>query len=316
MSGIFSYFCLGFRCGVCRVNDRNMLSRVLYGFVWLFSLLPLGVLYLFSDLCYVVLYYVVGYRRKVVRMNLEHSFPEKSAAERKGIEKRFYRHLCDMFVESYRMWHMSREEMERRCVFHNKEAIQHYLDEGRSVIVVLGHYGNWEWMASYGLNMSPGVDFFTLYKPLHSPLLDRMMREIRSRFGAKPVPKNDVLRAVVGNRREGRLFLAAFIGDQTPNKDNLNFWTDFLNQDTPVLVGTEKVARKFDLPVVSLRTRKVKRGYYEVDIFDLCGEPNRLESGELTRMHTGALEKYIRETPELWLWSHRRWKHKRESHDN
>ena len=288
-----------------------MLSRLLYGFLWIYSWLPLSILYVFSDVYYILLYHVVRYRRKVVRNNLLHAFPEKTPAEIVKIEKRYYRHLCDLFVEMYRMWHMSEKEIRKRCVFNNSEVIQHYFDQGKGVIGVLGHYGNWEWMVSYGLYMSSEVDFYTLYKPLHDPQMDLMMREIRSRFGAKPIPKNDILRKIVENRREGRLFLAAFIGDQTPNAVNLNFWMDFLNQDTPVLVGTEKIARKFDLPVISLRMRKVKRGYYEVDFVDLCAEPKLLEPGELTVLHTRMLEKYIRETPELWLWSHKRWKHSR-----
>lgn len=245
----------------------------------------------------------------MVRINLENAFPEKSQAERLEIEKKYYRHLCDLFVEMYRMWHMSAREIRERCVFTNPEVIQRYFEQGRSVVVVLGHYGNWEWMASYGLWISADVDFFTLYKPLHAPVADRVMRNIRSRFKAKPVPRQDILRRIVENKRENRLFLAAFIGDQTPNKSNLNFWMQFLNQDTPVLVGTEKIARKFDLPVVSLRVRKIRRGYYEVDFVDLCADPQQLESGELTRMHTRMLERFIREIPELWLWSHKRWKH-------
>lgn len=288
-----------------------MLSRILYCIVWLVSWLPLGILYLFSDCFYVVLYYVARYRRKVVHGNLRRSFPEKSEAEIVAIEKRFYRHLCDWFVEMFRMWHMPEDEMRRRCVFHNSDIIQRYFDQGRSVLVVLGHYGNWEWLASYSLWMSKNVDFYTLYKPVHDVQFDKMMFNIRSHFGAIPVPKNDILRKVVENRRAGRLFFAAFIGDQTPNKENLNFWMEFLHQDTPVLIGTEKIARKFNLPVVSLRMRKVRRGYYEVDIMDVCAEPVRLQEGELTRMHMMILEKYIQEVPELWLWSHKRWKHKK-----
>ena len=138
------------------------------------------------------------------------------------------------------------------------------------------------------------------------------MFHLRSRFGAKPIPKNDVLRWIVKDRREGRQFLAAFIGDQTPNKNNLNFWMEFLNQDTAVLVGTEKIARKYNLPVVSLKMVKVRRGYYEVRFVNVCSDPVSLEEGELTRRHTRLLEQYIREVPELWLWSHRRWKHTRE----
>ncbi|MDE6452384.1 MAG: lysophospholipid acyltransferase family protein [Odoribacter sp.] len=287
-----------------------MLSRILYGFLWLCSLLPLRILYFFSDICYFLLYDVVRYRRKVVRMNLEHSFPEKTQAERIVIEKRYYRHLCDLFVETYRMWHFSFEEMRRRCVFTNPEVVLKYFEQGKSVIGVLGHYGNWEWMSSFSLWMPEEMDFYTLYKPLHNGKMDRMMLCLRSRFKAKPVPRQDILRKIVENRRTGRLFLAGIIGDQTPNGANLNFWMQFLNQETPVLLGTEKIARKFNLPVISLRMRKIRRGYYEVDFVDLCAEPKLLEPGELTRMHSRMLESFIREVPELWLWSHRRWKHK------
>lgn len=293
-------------------KQENMLTRILYALLWVYSWLPLRIQYVLADFYYVVLYYVIRYRRKVVRMNLMNSFPEKSLPEIIHIEKKYYRHLCDLFVEMYRLWHMSEKEIRKRCVFTNPEVIQHYFDQGKSVIGVLGHYGNWEWLTSFSLWLTPEIDFYTLYKPLHDPVADRMMQRIRSRFGATPVPKQDILRKIVESRREGRLFLAAFVGDQTPNWANLNFWMEFLNQDTPVLIGTEKIARKFDFPVISLHVRKVKRGYYEVDYVDLCAEPKKLEPGELTRMHTRMLEQFIREAPELWLWSHRRWKHKRE----
>ncbi len=287
-------------------------SYLFYGLLWFCGLLPLRILYVFSDFNYFIIYYILRYRRKVVRRNLERSFPKKSLAEIVRIEKRFYRHLCDLFVEMYRMWHMSEEEIRQRCVFTNPEVIRHYFDQGKSVIGVLGHYGNWEWMSSFSLWMPEDIDFFTLYKPLHNRMTDRWMIRLRSRFKAQPIPKNDILRKVVASRREGRLFLAGFIGDQTPNKANLHFWTTFLNQDTPVLIGTEKIARKFGLPVISLRMRKVKRGFYEVDFVDICAEPEKLPPGELTIRHTRLLEQYIREVPELWLWSHRRWKHVRQ----
>lgn len=289
-----------------------MSSYILYSFIWCFSLLPLRILYLFSDTLYYILFYIIKYRRRVVRMNLQNAFPEKEKEEISRIEKKFYRHLCDVFVEMYRMWHMSPKEMRRRCKFRNPEVIRKYHEQGKSVIGVLGHYGNWEWMASFSLWDSPGCDFYALYKPLHNELLNRMMLKIRSRFGAVLVPKDDILRQIVKSKREGRLFLAGFIGDQTPNVDNLNFWMDFLNQDTPVLIGTEKIARKFDLPVISLHMQRIKRGYYEVKFVDLCEDPKKLALGELTVMHTRMLEQIIRERPELWLWSHKRWKHSRE----
>ena len=288
-----------------------MFSYIIYGLVWLVGFLPFRVLYLVADGMYYVLYYVVRYRRKVVAENLARSFPEKSLRERKDIERRFYCHLSDFFVEFFKPWHMSAKEIRKRCVFKHAEVLQRYYDQGRPVIGVMGHYGNWEWMTSYALLLNPAVSFYTLYKPLHNRVLDKMMLRIRSRFGAKPIPRNDVLRVIVRDLQAKRVFLAAFIGDQTPNVYNLNFWTTFLNQDTPVLLGTEKIATKFNIPVISLTTRKVRRGYYEVEFVNLCENPGDLNPGALTELHTRYLEEQIRQYPEYWLWSHRRWKHHR-----
>ena len=288
-----------------------MFSYSLYAFVWLISFLPFRVLYWIADVNYLLLYYVFRYRRKVVRMNLCNSFPEKSLVEIREIERRYYKHLADCSVELYKLWHMSEASIRKRCVFKNTELPQAYFDEGRSVIGVLGHYGNWEWMASYSLWES-GADFLALYKPIRDKVTDRMMKKIRSRFGAVLVAKDEVLRVISRYRSENRLFLAGFIGDQTPNRHNLNFWIQFLNQDTPVLQGTERIARKYNLPVVSVHMRKVKRGYYEVEFVNVCANPAELSPGKLTEMHTRLLESFIKEEPEYWLWSHKRWKHKRE----
>ena len=283
---------------------------ILYGFLWVGGLLPLRILYFFSDIYFYLIYYLLKYRRRVVRANLQHAFPEKDLSEIIKIEKRYYRHLCDFFVEMYKMWHMSDEQIRRRCKFTNPEVIRRYFDQGKSVIGVLGHYGNWEWMSSYSL-WETGADFLALYKPIRDKVTDRMMKQIRSRFGAVLVAKDDTLRVIARYRSENRLFLAGFIGDQTPNGRNLNFWMRFLNQDTPVLLGTERIARKYNIPVVSVRMRKVKRGYYEVEFVDVCANPSELPQGKLTEMHTRLLESFIQEEPEFWLWSHKRWKHKK-----
>lgn len=288
-----------------------MFSYILYVFIWLISFLPFRVLYIMADMNYVLLYYVFRYRRKVVRVNLCNSFPEKSLKEIVIIERKYYKHMADLTVELYKLWHMSEASIRKRCVFRNTELPQKYFDEGRSVIGVLGHYGNWEWMSSYSL-WENDADFLALYKPIRDKMTDRMMKEIRSRFGAVLVAKDDTLRVIARYRSEGRLFLAGFIGDQTPNVHNLNFWTRFLNQDTPVLLGTERIARKYDIPVVSVRMRKVKRGYYEVEFVDVCAHPAGLEPGVLTEMHTRLLESFIQEEPQYWLWSHKRWKHKKD----
>ena len=289
-----------------------MFSYILYVFIWLISFLPFRMLYVVADMNYVLLYYVFRYRRRVVRVNLCNSFPEKSLKEIVGIERKYYKHMADLTVELYKLWHMSEASIRKRCVFRNTELPQKYFDEGRSVIGVLGHYGNWEWMSSYSL-WENDADFLALYKPIRDKMTDRMMKEIRSRFGAVLVAKDYKLRVIARYRSEGRLFLAGFIGDQTPNVHNLNFWTRFLNQDTPVLLGTERIARKYDIPVVSVRMRKVKRGYYEVEFVDVCPHPAELEPGVLTEKHTRLLESFIREEPQYWLWSHKRWKHRREN---
>lgn len=291
---------------------KSLFSHILYGLIWAFSFMPLWLLYGLSDLFYCILYHIVRYRRGVVRTNLRNSFPEKDEKEIRTIERRFYHHLCDLFVEMYKTWHISPSAIRRRCVFKHTDILQRYFDEGKGVVGVLGHYCNWEWLTSFTLWMKGNVNFYTLYKPIHDPVLDRMMVRIRSHFGAQPIPKKDVLRRITADCRDKKVFLAAFVGDQTPDSGNLNFWMEFLNQDTPILIGTERIATKFDLPVISLHMRKVKRGYYEVDFMNLCEHPSTLSPGELTRMHTRILEQQIRETPEFWLWSHRRWKHKRE----
>ena len=285
-----------------------MFSYILYCLVWMISFLPFRVMYVMADINYILLYYVSRYRRKVVRTNLCNSFPGKSLKEIVSIERKYYKHMADLTVELYKLWHMSETSIRKRCVFRNTELPQKYFDEGRSV---MGHYGNWEWMSSYSL-WENDADFLALYKPIRDKVTDRMMREIRSRFGAVLVAKDDTLRVIARYRSEGRLFLAGFIGDQTPNVHNLNYWTRFLNQDTPVLIGTERIARKYDIPVVSVRMRKVKRGYYEVEFVDVCAHPAELETGVLTEMHTRLLESFIREEPQYWLWSHKRWKHRRE----
>ncbi|GHV64390.1 lipid A biosynthesis protein [Bacteroidia bacterium] len=288
-----------------------MMTYILYGFIWVLSFLPMRVLYVFSDFAYYLLYYIIGYRKKTVKQNLKNSFPEKGDDELLSIEKKFYRHLCDVFVEMYKTLHISEKELKKRFVFKNEGVLTRYFEQGKSVIGVLGHYGNWEWGASLKLWVKNDFDYLVVYKPLRNKYLDRMVYKMRSTFGALPVPKNDIFRKIVTERQEARLFLAGFIADQTPSPGNLNFWMDFLHQDTPILFGTEKIATKYGLPVVSVLAKKVKRGHYVVKFVDVCSDPAKLEHGELTRRHIHILEKQIQEAPEFWLWSHKRWKHKR-----
>lgn len=289
----------------------TLCSKLGVGVLWGVSFLPLPIMYLITDVLFLFLYFIIHYRRKVVAENLRNAFPEKSEKERNLIERRYYRHLCDLFAEFFKLRHISESEIKKRCVMVNMEIPHRYFLDGRSVIVFSGHYGNWEMMYSYKL-WEPDIELIPIYKPLRSSAFDRMTYNIRSRFGAKPLAKADSLRTMMQNVWAGKVAMTGFIGDQTPSRNNLNFWTRFLNQDTPVLDGTERIARKLNQPVVYVNMRKVKRGYYHAEFHDICGDPAALEPGKLTEQCMQKLESFIREQPEYWLWSHRRWKYKRE----
>ena len=196
-------------------------------------------------------------------------------------------------------------------MFRNAGLVEGSLREGRSGVGALGHYGNGEWMATVAMWMEGG-DFLVLYKRLRDGVVDGMMRRVRGRFGAVPVERREALRVMARRLGEGRPFLAGFIADQSPNGHNLGFWMDFLGQDTAVLTGAERIARRYGLPVVSVRARRTRRGYYEVEFVEVCRDPRELEEGEVTRRYTRMLEEEVRREPALWLWSHRRWKHARE----
>lgn len=286
----------------------KLFSYLSFGFLWLFSFLPLRIMYLLSDFTYIIIYYIIGYRKEIVTQNLQNSFPEKSHRDIAAIKKKFYRHFCDLFMETIKLWHMSRGEILKRCSFKNPEILEKYLDQGKSVITILGHYGNWEWMVSYALYTRH--TFLPIYKPLHNHIFDKMYIQIRERFGAKTLPKQNTLRTMLKYKKENRSTMTAFIGDQTPNSHNLSYWTQFLNQKTPILMGTEKIAKKLDQPVIYVKMHKLKRGYYEVEFIPLFDKPKETNPFEITEKHTRILESIIREEPQYWLWTHRRWKHK------
>lgn len=287
----------------------KLLSYLVYGLVRLLSYLPLSVLYLISDAIYFLIYHVFGYRKSVVTVNLQKAFPEKSNIEIYALRKEFYKHFCDLFIETFKLWTISSEEIKRRCKFSNPDFFEPYRKAGKSVVVVLGHYGNWEWLTSF--SAWNNYHFLPIYKPLHNKIFDKMYQTIRARFGAKPLPKDDTLRTMLWYRNQKEFTITAFIGDQTPNKRNIHYWAQFLNQDTPILQGTERIAKKLDQPIVFVHMKKIKRGYYETDFIQLFDHPKETAEFEITEKHTQILEEIIKKDPAYWLWSHKRWKHKR-----
>lgn len=283
---------------------------LIYPAAWCIGRLPYKIQLLVADFVRWVLYRVVRYRRPVVRENLRASFPEMDEAERKRIERAFYKHLADVVVETLSLASVSEREILRRMRYLNMEDLKRWT-EGRSWISAMAHYGSWEYTTNFDLYHTHD-ETLAVYRPLSDRGAERFYRRIRSRFGVRPVPMHDVGREMVRCVREGRSATLALIADQTPPWPEIQNWTPFLERWTPFFMGMEKIAVKFRLPVVFLDVRKVRRGYYEA-VFELLYDGREaVAEGEITRRYAERLERMIRQRPEWWMWSHRRWKHDRE----
>lgn len=258
---------------------------------------------------YVLLYHVIAYRKDVVYENLKKSFPEKSEDEIKLISKKYYKHLCDLFVETFKILTISKRSLLKRCPLDEsaKKVFDQLTETKSNCILVLGHQGNFEW-AGHTMNMKCQQKLHVIYHPLSNKHFDGLMLKMRTRTGTKMIPMKDTFREMVALKSE--LNITTFLADQTPAPE-FAYWTTFLNQDTPVFQGTEKIAKKLDYPVVYGLIKKEKRGYYKLHASMLVENPKSTQPGEITECFTRKLEEDIREQPETWLWSHRRWKHKR-----
>lgn len=279
-------------------------------FIYFFSLLPFPVLYAVSDFLFFVIYRCLGYRTKVVRQNLENSFPVKTPQEINAIMKDFYHNLCDFVMETVKILTVSKADIIKHCRFTPAafELFEKYAAENKSIIMVMGHLGNWEW-AGHPFSLLCKHKLVVLYHPLSNKDFDKLMLHMRSRNGTKMIPMNTAYKEMLAHRNE--LTCTVFIADQTAFPDNA-YWTTFLNQDTAVFKGTEVIARKTNLPVVYAMMKKVKRGYYEMYAETLVETPAATSDGEISELFIRKMEKDIIESPASWLWSHRRWKYKRE----
>jgi Kdo2-lipid IVA lauroyltransferase/acyltransferase len=282
---------------------------IFYGVNWILSLLPLRILYLLADLVYYVLYYIVSYRRKVVSTNLKNSFPEKTDEERKTIEKKFYRHLADLIIEILKMTHMSKKEQIKRFTYTNLEVIDKLREDKRDIIAVMGHYNNWEWPT-----LLPNFLKYTtiiIFKPLQNKYFNGFFNNQRSKHGIILTPTSLIIREIIKHKINNIKTFSVFISDQIPAKGDIKYWTTFLSQDTAVFTGAGKIAAKYDMAIVFFHIQKVKRGYYNLDIELLLEHTEGLSEEVITEVHVRRLEEIIREKPEFWIWSHRRWKHKK-----
>jgi KDO2-lipid IV(A) lauroyltransferase len=284
----------------------------IYTIIWLIALLPLRILYIFSDLFYFLTYYIFEYRKKVVYDNLQHAFPEKSKNEIKNIAKGFYHHFADLIIETLKIIHFSKNQIDRRFKYKNVELFDKLFEEGKSVVLISGHYGNWEWT----LNFPSKVRHKSLpvYKPLANDRFDKLINELRGKFtnNGEPVPMKNAYKKVIEAERNHEKIIMYFLSDQTAPK-NYDSWIEFFHRETPFYTGPEKIAKKFGYAVVFMNIDKIKRGHYEVEFITLFDDPGNTIALEITQRHVAVLESYIRQKPELWLWSHRRWKHQKEN---
>jgi KDO2-lipid IV(A) lauroyltransferase len=283
---------------------------IFYGLNWIITLLPLKLLYVFSDLIFLFFYYFPGYRRKIVTNNLKNSFPGKTREELTSVEKKFYHHLCDLFIETVKLTHLNNRQLMKRMPLSNPELLNRLLKEGQDIVAILGHYGNWEWLLS--LPLFTEYQTVSIYKPLKNKYFDTFMIDHRSRNGMILTPMSSIVREIINLRNKNIRSFYAFLNDQIPPKGDIKYWTNFLNQETAVYTGAERIASKYDMSVVFLNIQKIRRGYYQFTAELLFEHSAGLPEHSITEAHVKRLEEIIRSRPEFWIWSHKRWKHKRE----
>ena len=275
----------------------------------LLSRLPLNIHYRLSDwVLYPVMYHVVRYRRKMVDKNLRLAFPDRSEAERRQIAKDFYHQFCDTIVETVYGYRISDEEMRQRVVFENMDEVNRLVEAAGGGLFMLAHFGNWEWMASVQQWVSPGVKELNVYRRLQNKAIDRLMLDIRGKRGGECVEKKRILRELVRYRAEKQPVTVGLLSDQKPRPEVARTWTTFLHQETGFLDGGEVLGRKFGYPVFYAYITRPKRGYYRTQMRLLEAQPAQTKEGEITLAYARMLEQNIHEQPELWLWTHNRWK--------
>lgn len=285
--------------------------KVLFAILKLLSRLPLRVHYLLSDvLLYPLVFHVVRYRRRLVRRQLAECFPEKSEQERRQIMRRFYHFLCDYIVETLKMQTMSHDELRQRVPFVGIEELQATMErEGKQFgFCYLGHYGNWEWMSSFPLWFTEPWQGAQIYHPLRNRHIDQFFIDLRQQFGGRCIPMKQTLRQILTDRREGRHEVIGFIADQGPKWQAVQYWTDFLNHRTAFLTGAERIARQVGAAVCYLHVTRPRRGYYRAEVKMITTNPDEMGEFEITNRYIALIEQQIREQPELWLWTHDRWK--------
>ena len=295
---------------------KAILYYIALSLLFVLNKLPFFVLYLISDIIYLLVYYLMRYRRAIVRDNLVKSFPEKSLMEIKRIERRFYSALCDYFVETIKYYGMSEKEIGKRMVFSGIEDVERMLAEGHSCACYMGHFINWEYVTSLGLCFNDKNVFVgDIYHPLENKRFDLLMKKMREQYGAESITMANTLRKILQVVKENRKYVIGFIADQVPTWESINHWVDFLHRDTPVFTGTEKIARRTRASLFFVRVKRVKRGYYTAHFELFAEDASKMAEFEPTDRYYELLENEIKANPELWLWTHNRWKRTRAGYE-
>ncbi|MBS4013235.1 MAG: lysophospholipid acyltransferase family protein [Bacteroidetes bacterium] len=287
---------------------QTLIFHIAFGFLYLLSLLPFWLLYTLSSFIRFVLFGIFKYRRNVIVSNLNLAFPDKTELEKTKIRKSFEQHFCDVFIESLKLLSISERNIKRRMIFDEESAelIEKYFNSGKMVLVVLGHYGNWEYMGP-GFKLWRSKPLLSSYRPLSGRVADMILKKSRDRFKTIMVPMKSLTRELL--RRKEDVCGVLLLADQSPAINSQHYWIKFFNHDTPVFQGAEIIARKLNTPVVFLNISKEKRGFYKAYLSLITDNPSDLKEGEITFRHTKMLENDIMREPAYWLWSHRRWKH-------
>ena len=282
---------------------------LIYPILWIVSMLPFRILYFVSDLLYILMYYVIGYRKKVVKENLNLVFPNKSEAELRTVLKKFYHHLCDMVVESIKSMNISIDSMKSRYKFNNLDIITGYEKQNKSIILMCAHYGSWEWifiLQTYTTHRS-----YAIYKRLQNKYFDRLVKSIRARYNSYLITTKETFSVMEEARKKGILSMSGFASDQSPKKDKARYWADFMGINVPVHTGAEALAKKLDMPIVFFSVKRMKRGFYEATFQILADKPKSFKDYDITDSFLKLVEDQIIEAPEYYLWTHNRWKHRK-----
>ena len=285
-----------------------LIYRLVYPVLWVISRLPWKVFYILSSCFYILVYYIIGYRKKTVTANLELVFPEKSKNEIRRIRKSFYKHMCDMFMEMIKTMSISEKEMTKRFKIIDPHTLKELESKKKSIMVLMGHYASYEWAISAQLVL--GLPVVGVYKKIKNKYFDKLVRRIRKRFNARLISSYDAIKEITKDGNKGKLCAYGFIADQSPKIHKAFYWTDFMGITAPAFVGGEVLAKKLDMSVAYLRVEKIKRGYYQAKFVPITENARGCEDFAITKTYLGMLEEQIKEKPEYYLWTHKRWKHK------